>query len=260
MENYTLLNNNINYDVNTISVDSINNNSTITATNKESNILYVNKKEFKKEINKYIKNSDLYLIQKKEKKMTNFNFDFGPCDNDHVRMSMYGLAVKNTNGTWVSYNIEDNNIIDVDVFNFNGAKFLYKMPVAIKDIAVGDIIVHNRVPMFVTKINNEDTSFTAIDVRAGEVKNIIPTRNMFGFNFVTKIVSLFNMTDNTPSDDKPFGNIFPWIMMEDSKEIDPMMMMFMMNQKESVNFSNPMIMYLLMKNKNDSSDAHIFND
>lgn len=74
--------------------------------------------------------------KKGNKKMKAFNFDFGPCTTDNIRMSMYGLAVKNANGTWVSYNPESKEIIDVDIFNFDGGKFLYKMPVAIKDIAL----------------------------------------------------------------------------------------------------------------------------
>ena len=72
--------------------------------------------------------------KKGNNKMKAFNFDFGPCTNDNIRMSMYGLAVKNAAGTWVSYNPESKEIIDVDVFNFDGGKFLYKMPVAIKDV------------------------------------------------------------------------------------------------------------------------------
>ena len=30
------------------------------------------------------------------------NFEFGPCTGNNIRMSMYGLAVKNASGTWVS--------------------------------------------------------------------------------------------------------------------------------------------------------------
>lgn len=207
-------------------------------------------KSLEEKINKCITQDDIYpIVEKENSKMTGFNFDFGPCSSDHVRLSMYGLAVKNAAGTWVSYNSQDGSVIDVDVFNFNGARFLYKMPVAIKDIAVGDIVVHNRVPMFVTKVDADTAAITAVDVRAGEVKSIIPTRNMFGFNFVTKIVSLFNMTANAPSTDAPFGNMLPWLMMGESGEMDPMMVMLMMNQSGAVDFSNPMMMYLMMKNE-----------
>ena len=192
--------------------------------------------------------------KKKEKEeMKGLNFDFGPCTGDQVRMSMYGLAVKNAAGTYVSYNPKSGEIVDVDVLNFDGAKFMYKIPVAIKEIAVGDIIVHNRKPMFVTALPTEGaTAITCVDVCAGEQKQVIPTVNMFGFNFVTKIVSLFNTVgDNAPTPDAPFGNMLPFMLMnEGTDKIDPMMMMFMMGGK--MDMSNPMMMYFMMKDNKDS--------
>ena len=186
-------------------------------------------------------------------KMKGFNFDFGPCTNDQVRMSMYGLAIKNASGEWVSYN--DGQVVNVDVLNFDGAKYMFKMPVAVKDIAVGDIVIHNRVPMFVESVEN---GIHVVDIRAGEKKEILPTTNMFGFNFVTKIVSLFNAFQSSPTPDQPFGNMLPFLMLngEDGKAMDSdTMLMFMMTQGQngSANmFSNPMMLYFLMKDKGNS--------
>ena len=183
-------------------------------------------------------------------KMKGFNFDFGPCTNDLVRMSMYGLAIKNASGEWVSYN--DGQVVNVDVLNFDGAKYMFKMPVAVKDIAVGDIVIHNRVPMFVESVEN---GIHVVDIRAGEKKEILPTTNMFGFNFVTKIVSLFNAFQSSPTPDQPFGNMLPFLMLnsEDGKSMDSdtmLMFMMMQNQSGSTNiFANPMMLYFLMKDK-----------
>ena len=183
-------------------------------------------------------------------KMKGFNFDFGPCTNDQVRMSMYGLAIKNASGEWVSYN--DGQVVNVDVLNFDGAKYMFKMPVAVKDIAVGDIVIHNRVPMFVESVEN---GIHVVDIRAGEKKEILPTTNMFGFNFVTKIVSLFNAFQSSPTPDQPFGNMLPFLMLngEDGKTMDSdtmLMFMMMQNQNGSTNiFANPMMLYFLMKDK-----------
>ena len=191
--------------------------------------------------------------EKKEKKeMKGFNFDFGPCTSDQIRMSMYGLAVKNAAGTYVSYNPKSGEIVDVDVLNFDGAKFMYKIPVAIKEIAIGDIIVHNRKPMFVIALpTGGTTALTCVDVCAGEQKQVIPTVNMFGFNFVTKIVSLFNTVgDNAPTPDAPFGNMLPFMLMNEGEAIDPMMMMLMMGGK--MDMSNPMMMYFMLKDNKNS--------
>ena len=187
--------------------------------------------------------------KKGNNKMKAFNFDFGPCTNDNIRMSMYGLAVKNANGTWVSYNPESKEIIDVDIFNFDGGKFLYKMPVAIKDVKVGDIVIHNRKAMFVIDVS--ETDMTAIDPQAGEEKKILLTKSPFGFNVATKVVSLFNMTSDAPTPDAPFGNMLPFLMMSESNgefDMNTMLMLSMMGGQGSMDFAkNPMMMYFLMK-------------
>lgn len=196
---------------------------------------------------------------KEEETMKNFNFDFGSCaGNENIRMSMYGIAVKNNSGVWVSYNSQAQEIVDVDILNFEGSKYLYKMPMAIKDVAIGDVIIHNRVPMFVVGVSEDHKNLTVVDVRAGENKTIIPTTNMFGFNFCTKVVSLFNM--GTPTADQPFGNMLPLLLMSDGKgtDIDPMMLMFMMNQGGFDMTSNPMMMYLMMKDGKDFDPMLMF--
>ena len=195
-----------------------------------------------------------YKEKKEESKnMKGFNFDFGPCGND-IHMSMYGLAIKNINNEWVSYDKTAKDIINVDILNIADAgKYMYKMPVAVSDVRIGDVVVHNGVPMFVTG-NNHDGSFSVVDVRVGEAKAIIPTKNMFGFNFMTKVVNLFDNFMSTPNSNNPFGNMLPFLMMGDNKNFDPMTLMFMMGQNGfNINdmFSNPMMMYMLMKdNKN----------
>lgn len=198
--------------------------------------------------------------KKGNKKMKAFNFDFGPCTTDNIRMSMYGLAVKNANGTWVSYNPESKEIIDVDIFNFDGGKFLYKIPIAIKDIAPGMVIVHNRKAMFVIEVG--DSGIMVVDPQAGEEKKILPTKNCFNFNFYTRVVSLFDSfmksPENAPSAENPFGNMLPFLMMsENSGEFDmnTMLMLSMMGGQGGMDFSkNPMMMYFLMKDSKNADD------
>lgn len=199
-------------------------------------------------------------IKEKEMKRSNnnmkgFNFDFGSCaNNSNIRMSMYGLAVQNAMGSWVSYDPKAKQIVDVDIMNFdNCGQYLFKMPVAITDIKVGDIVIHNRKAMFITEITNEG-KIVAIDPHAGEEKIIVPTTSPFGFNFVTKIISMFDaMTGVSPTPAAPFGNMLPFLMMENEGDIDPMMMMFMMNGGQ-MDFSNPMLMYMMCKNEGKMSD------
>lgn len=203
--------------------------------------------ELQKKVDKAEKNE---CVKENDTMMKGINFDFGPCGNT-VRLSMYGMAIQNISGEWVSYNPDSHEIINVDVFNMaDGGKYMYKMPVAIADVKEGDIVIHNRVPMFVTAIN-ENGTFEVTDVRAGETKNIIPTRNMFGFNFMTKVVSLFGAFTDAPTADQPFGNMLPFLMMGEDKDIDPMMMFFMMGQGGTNVMANPMMMYFMMKDNKD---------
>ena len=194
--------------------------------------------------------------EKENDNIMKFNFDFGTCKDDNVKLSIYGIAVKNKVGTYVSYNPSTKEIIDVDILNFNGGQFLFKMPVAIKDIAAGDVIIHNRVPVFVTDVS--DCNVSGIDVFAGEQKIILPTKSPFGLNFVTKIVSLMSAFGSTePSPDAPFGNMLPLFMMNDNEDFDPMMLMFMMNTQNMD--MNPMMMYCMMNSKRgDTNDLMPF--
>lgn len=173
-----------------------------------------------------------------------FNFDFGRV-TDSVRVSTYGLAIKGVDGRYVSWDNKNKSVMDVEVLSMPGSEFVYKMPVAIKDVKVGDVVVHNRVPMYVTAVNAQ--TLTVVDIREATEKTIYPVKSPFGFNFVTKVVSLFDSVNGTASADAPFGNMLPFMLMG-NKDMDPMMLMMMMNQNGSTNLmSNPMMMYFLMK-------------
>lgn len=178
------------------------------------------------------------------RKETMFNFDFGSCkDNPNIRMSAYGVAVKNANGNWVAYDAANGNVMDVDILNFESAQYLFKMPVAISDIAVGDVIVHNRVPMFVTKVDENGKLF-AIDICAAEEKCILPVKNMFGFNYTTKVVSLLDFNNIEASADKPFGNLLPFMLMGDNnKDMNPFLLLALTGGK--MDMSNPFTLMAL---------------
>ena len=217
----------------------------------------INQRPTFNDVNEMINNK---MKEKENVNMKGFNFDFGPCTGDQVRLSMYGLAVKNQSGVYVSYNPKTKEIVDVDILNFDGAKYMYKIPVALKDVALGDIIIHNRKPMFVVALSTDGTNtLTCVDVYAGEQKAIIPTTNMFGYSFITKVVSLFNtIGTNAPSPDAPFGNMLPLMLMDDGNDekFNPMMLMMMMNQGSNQMFSNPLMM-MLMFSENDPKDKDL---
>lgn len=197
-------------------------------------------------INKLETNND--DVKGKGNNMKMFNFDFGPIkDNDAVRMSPYGLAVKNVNGTYQAYDKKNGEIMDVDVFNFKADNMFFKIPVGIDAIEAGDVIIFNRRPCFVFGFS-EQGDVIAIDIAMGEKKTIMPTRSPFGFNFITKVMSLAdNMFGDTPSADNPFGNMWMFAMMDDNSSMKDMLPMMMLMNGKAGGTMDPMMLYFMMK-------------
>ena len=183
-----------------------------------------------------------------------FNFEFGPVDTSLVRMSMYGLAVKNKSGVWVSYDAANEDIMDVEIFNFDGAKFLYKMPVAIKDIAVGDVVIHNRAPMFVVGIPADHKALTVVDSINGERKEIMLTKSPFGFNFATKVVNFLGdmFAGGSATAENPFGNMWMLMAMDNKDSIADVLPMMMMANGGIADSTSMMWMLCLAGNGGNS--------
>lgn len=206
-------------------------------------------------INKLETNND--DVKGKGNNMKMFNFDFGPIkDNDAIRMSPYGLAVKNVNGTYQAYDKKNGEIMDVDTFNFKADNMFFKIPVAIDAIEAGDVIIFNRRPCFVFGFS-EQGDVIAIDIAMGEKKTILPSKSPFGnFSFITKIVSLFDNMMTPPSNDNPLGNMWMFALLDDDnksmKDILPMMMLMNGNAGGTM---DPMMLYFMMKADNGDTDS-----
>ena len=203
--------------------------------------------ELKAKIETKLDKAEYYNDNEKEKKSMNMfkGFEFGKVDGNKVRMSMYGLAVRNQAGTWVSYNASAGEVMDVDVFNMDGSQFMYKMPVALSQVKVSDVIIHNCKPMFVTGIG-ENGKFCVIDIYEGEEKMILASKSPFGFNFITKVVSLFNFDGMTQANaENPFGNMAMMMALSGDMKMDEILPLMLMTNG-NMDMSNPMSMMLMM--------------
>lgn len=208
-----------------------------------------------KPIEEYVEQQiEKYNNKSVEENKEMMKFDFGPVDSS-VHMSLYGMAIKNASGTYVAYDAKTGSIMDVDIINFEGAnKFMYKMPVALSAVQVGDVIVHSKHPMFVSDIDVETNRMVAVDIYDGEEKVIVPTQSPFGFSFITKVVSLINFA-NSADASNPFGNMLPFLLMGDSKSTDNSMLMAMaMMGGHTDMMQNPMMLYALMNKDGKNSD------
>lgn len=182
-------------------------------------------------VKNYIEKDNNITQERKEKDTMNMfskmNFDFGPANPEAIKLSPFGMAIKTPNRSWHTYDAANQKIVDVSDFNFSfgSMPIFYKMPVAPDAVAVGDVILHNARPVFVigfTDEQNKAAGIICIDTDSNEQKTVLPVCNVFNFNFITKIVSLFNMAGNgagnvfgTPTADQPFGNIFGMMMMSE---------------------------------------------
>lgn len=202
-------------------------------------------------IEEYYNNNNNTNEEKKKTMKLFDNFDFGPVDGDKVRMSAYGMAIKNAAGTWVAYDAKNKNIMDVEIFNFDGSKFMYKMPVAVNAVAVGDIVIHMKKPAYVMEV--KANSFMVIDAYDGSIKEILPVKNCFGFSYLTKVVSLVDFGNANSTN--PFGNMLPFILMgSDNFDSDNILPLMLFSQSGNTNFmQNPMLMHFLL-NKGGNSN------
>lgn len=207
-------------------------------------------------INKLETNND--DVKGKGNNMKMFNFDFGPIkDNDAIRMSPYGLAVKNVNGTYQAYDKKNGEMMDVDVFNFKADNMFFKVPVAIDAVSAGDLIIFNRKPCFVFGFS-EQGDVIVIDIALGEKKTILPSKSPFNFSYITKIVSFVDnmLGGEAPSAENPFGNILPFMMMsEDNSSMKDMLPMMMLMNGNAGGTMDPMMLYFMMKDGNGDTDS-----
>lgn len=172
-------------------------------------------------------------------------FDFGPMNDRSVMYSPYGLAFRNSNNQYLTYNPTTKKTTDVTGLTIDLEGLIYKVPVGLNSVKPGDIIIHNGKPICIEAV--DDNSITCIDIENSEVKIVIPPVNIFGFNYVTKITPLFNLGTTNPSADNPFGNIMPYLLFSTLSEngscgsgfdMQTLLLMSMMNNADGNFFGN----------------------
>lgn len=216
-----------------------------------------------KEETNYLKLNNLPKInteKKKEKTMFESmmkNLHFGKADN--AKMSIYGPALREavSGDTWIAFDKSKEQWIDVPWEAILDIPLL-EMPVAKSSIQIGDFIFHAGAGWVrVIDFDDEMNYFIeAEDPSNHEIIKILPTRNMFGFDFYTKLIVPFDMgaTFGGASASNPFGMLPMLMMMSDKNKSgsgdNSMLMAMMMIQNSGMDFvSNPMMLYALMGDK-----------
>lgn len=170
------------------------------------------------------------------------NMKFGSFNSEAVKYSFNGIAFKTSGGDYVIYNDDftftnvADMVIDMPVF---------AMPVSREQISVGDVIRHNNDWVIVNEVSN--TEIKVAKPWTKEIVAVIPETSIFGFSFYTKIINPFEGFSKGANVDNPFGNILPFLMMQNDggDSMNPMMMAMMFGGGK-IDMSNPMMMYMMM--------------
>lgn len=179
------------------------------------------------------------------------NMKFGKIETIDIKYSIKGIAFRTTDGDYVCYNPDFTftNVADM-VMDMP----MFAMPVSRDQIKVGDVIKHNNVWVIVNEITPSEIKVAKPLTR--EIASVIPETSIFGFSFYTKIMNPFENLGTTATADNPFGNILPFILMsgDDTKNSNDMLMMMLAFGGGKIDFSNPMMMYMLMGENSNTND------
>ena len=224
----------------TISIDGTRYNNTTIITDFRTPNLTEAINKFEKEL-EALKN-DKDKNEKENINMNKFglNIKFGKVPTSEIRMSMYGPAFKSTDGWFAN---KDGEYINVDGFLFGEENYCYMLPATEDNLEIGDYILHNG--GWCRVINVDDHGRLVVEkIMTHEVVTVLATKNIFGFEFFTKLMSIFG--DNfTATKENPFGNMLPLMLMDGKSDMKDMLMMSMLSGGK-FDMSNPMMMMALM--------------
>ena len=205
----------------------------------------------------------------------NMNMEFGPNKDENIASTLMGVAVKNGD-SWRIYDKKKKEITDV------GDMQLGNLPIFIlptTKLNEGDLIKDAGEYYFVMKVAKESTQ--TLCAKTGEMKTVIPIKNVLGFSCYSKVIALsdsINMGDDfdveklaimsamcgqSGEDGGQMNQLLPLMFFKDKLGgDDDMMKMMLMSSMMSVpaeggdqNASmNQLLPLMLLKEKDGSDD------
>ena len=116
----------------------------------------------------------------------NMNMEFGPNKDENIASTLMGVAVKNGN-SWRIYDKKKKEITDV------GDMQLGNLPIFIlptTQLSEGDLIKDAGEYYFVTKVATHKTPTQTLSASTGEMKSVVPIKNVLGFSCYSKVIAL----------------------------------------------------------------------
>ena len=192
----------------------------------------------------------------------NMNMEFGPNKDENIASTLMGVAVKNGD-SWRIYDKKTKQITDI------GDMQLGNLPIFIlptTKLSEGDLIKDAGEYYFVMKVAAGSTQ--TLCAKTGEMKTVIPIKNVLGFSCYSKIIALsdsFNMGDDfdveklaimsamcgqSGEDGGQMNQLLPLMLFKDKLgDNDDMMKMMLMSSMMGGNMigaNNPVMGYLML--------------
>ena len=114
----------------------------------------------------------------------NMNMEFGPNKDENIASTLMGIAVKNGD-SWRIYDKKTKQITDI------GDMQLGNLPIFIlptTKLSEGDLIKDAGEYYFVMKVDAGSTQ--TLCAKTGEMKTVIPIKNVLGFSCYSKVIAL----------------------------------------------------------------------
>lgn len=203
----------------------------------------------------------------------NMNLEFGISKDDNIASTLMGVAVKNGN-SWRIYDKKKKEITDVG--NMELGKFpIFILPTS--KLSEGDLIKDGGEYYFVTKVATAKTLTQTLSARTGEMKSVVPIKNILGFSCYSKVIALsdsFNtesdfdieklaimsaMCGQTGNNGNQMNQLLPLMLFKDKLggEDDTMKMLLMssmMNSEDDSNQMNQLLPLMLFKGELGGDD------
>lgn len=160
------------------------------------------------------------------------NIEFGANKDENIASTLMGVAVKNGD-RWMIYDKKKKEITDI------GDLQLGNLPIFIlptTKLSEGDLIKDAGEYYFVSKVEAGKTQ--TLCVKSGEMKTVIPIKNVLGFSCYSKVIALSDSLD-----------------MGDDFDIEKLAIMSAMcNQNDTGNQMNQLLPLMLFKDKFNTGD------
>ena len=194
----------------------------------------------------------------------NMNMEFGPNKDENIASTLMGIAVKNGD-SWRIYDKKTKQITDI------GDMQLGNLPIFIlptTKLSEGDLIKDDGEYYFVTKVATPKTPTQTLSARTGEMKSVVPIKNVLGFSCYSKVIALsdsINMGDDfdveklaimsamcgkTGENGGKMNQLFPLMLFKDKLGGDDdtmkLLLMSSMMGGNTAGSNNPLMSYLML--------------